>query len=104
MIAASLHHLEIPLRRPFGHVIATRHHAEAIVLVVETEDAVGVGECVPRPYVTGESFTLTDLDLAAMLGWGLMVAKVDVSPYANVQAWLGRIQERPIARSILAEG
>lgn len=57
-----------------------------------------------RAYVTGESFTLTDLDLAAMLGWGLMVAKVDVSPYANVQAWLGRIQERPIARTILAEG
>jgi L-alanine-DL-glutamate epimerase-like enolase superfamily enzyme len=56
MITASLHHLRIPLHRPFGHVIATRDHAEAIVLVIEAEGASGVGECVPRPYVTGETF------------------------------------------------
>jgi L-Ala-D/L-Glu epimerase len=53
MISASLHHVQIPLHRPFGHVIATRQHAEAIVLVL---DSAGVGECVPRPYVTGETF------------------------------------------------
>jgi L-alanine-DL-glutamate epimerase-like enolase superfamily enzyme len=56
MIAASLHHVKIPLRRPFGHVLATRHHAEAIVMIVEADGATGVGECVPRPYVTGETF------------------------------------------------
>jgi L-alanine-DL-glutamate epimerase-like enolase superfamily enzyme len=56
MITATLHHLRIPLKRPFGHVIATRDHAEAIVLLIETDGASGVGECVPRPYVTGETF------------------------------------------------
>lgn len=56
MITASLHQLRIPLRKAFGHVIATRDHAEAIVLVIEAEGASGVGECVPRPYVTGETF------------------------------------------------
>lgn len=53
---ASLHHLRIPLRKPFGHVLATRDHAEALLLVIEAEGASGVGECVPRPYVTGEDF------------------------------------------------
>ena len=56
MITASLHHLRIPLRKAFGHVLATRDHAEAIILVLEAEGASGVGECVPRPYVTGETF------------------------------------------------
>lgn len=72
MITASLHHLRIPLRRPFGHVIATRDHAEAIVLVIEAEGAAGAGECVPRPYVTGETFesvwdSILRLDLAGVL-------------------------------------
>ena len=56
MIAATLHHVRIPFKKPFGHVIATRHDAEAIVLVIDTDDASGVGECVPRSYVTGETF------------------------------------------------
>lgn len=57
MLTASLHHLRIPFRRPFGHVLATRDHAEAIVLVLDDgEGNQGVGECVPREYVTGESF------------------------------------------------
>src|SRR5690349_12266716 len=69
MITASLHQLRIPLRKAFGHVIATRHHAEAIVLVLEAEGASGVGECVPRSYVTGETFesvwdAIRGLDLA----------------------------------------
>jgi muconate cycloisomerase len=57
MVTAALHHLRIPFRRPFGHVLATRDHAEAIVLVInDGEGNQGVGECVPREYVTGESF------------------------------------------------
>jgi len=70
--AATLHHLKIPLRRPFGHVLATRDHAEALVLVVEADGVTGVGECVPRPYVTGETFDtawqmITQLRLDAVL-------------------------------------
>ena len=57
MITAAVHHLRIPFRRPFGHVLATRDHAEAIVLVLDDgEGNRGVGECVPRDYVTGETF------------------------------------------------
>jgi muconate cycloisomerase len=71
MMNATLRHVKIPFKRPFGHVIATRDHAEAIVLVVEAHGEVGVGECVPRPYVTGETFetvwdALVAADLAAL--------------------------------------
>jgi L-Ala-D/L-Glu epimerase len=53
---ASLHHLSIPFHRAFGHVLATRDHAEAIILTIDHDGVQGVGECVPRPYVTGETF------------------------------------------------
>ena len=56
MLTASLHHLEIPFERSFGHALATRDRAEAIVLVVAAGGAIGAGECVPRAYVTGETF------------------------------------------------
>lgn len=68
MITAALHHLEIPFARSFGHALATRARAEAIVLTLAlpggdgaggaglTGETVGVGECVPRVYVTGETF------------------------------------------------
>ncbi len=62
MLTATLHHLRIPFARPFGHALATRDHAEALVLVAAAPGeaaparVLGVGECVPRPYVTGETF------------------------------------------------
>lgn len=71
MITATLHHLRIPFKKAFGHVLATRSDAEAIVFVLEEDGVVGVGECVPREYVTGESFdsvwnAVSALDLAAL--------------------------------------
>lgn len=56
-----------------------------------------------RQYITGDTFTLADLDLASVLGWGLMVSKVDISGLANLQAWLSRCNERPAARAAMAE-
>lgn len=85
MITATLHHLRIPFKKAFGHVLATRSDAEAIVLVVERDGAVGVGECVPREYVTGESFAsvwsaVTRLDL------GDVDARVDRTSTAALTA------------------
>lgn len=60
MLTAQLHQLEIPFARSFGHALATRRSAESIVLTLALDDsgddARGVGECVPRVYVTGETF------------------------------------------------
>jgi GST-like protein len=48
-----------------------------------------------RAYITGDRFTLVDLDIASVLGWGLYVCKVDLSSTPNLQAWLGRVTQRP---------
>lgn len=48
-----------------------------------------------RAYLTGDNFTLADLDLASVLGWGLHVCKVDISSHSHLQAWLGRVTRRP---------
>ncbi|WP_437501748.1 glutathione S-transferase family protein [Sorangium sp. So ce1099] len=56
-----------------------------------------------RPYVTGERCTLVDLDLASVLGWGLMAAKIDFAELKNLKGWLGRIMERPAVKKAMAE-
>ncbi|WP_433928762.1 glutathione S-transferase family protein [Sorangium cellulosum] len=56
-----------------------------------------------RPYLTGERCTLVDLDLASMLGWGLMAAKIDIAELKNLKGWLGRIAERPAVKAAMAE-
>jgi GST-like protein len=51
-----------------------------------------------RPYITGERLTLVDLDIGAVLGWGLNWAKIDVSDLPNLKAWFDRLTARPSAR------
>ncbi len=46
-----------------------------------------------REYLVGDRTTLADIDLGSVLGWGLMMAKVDLSSYPNVGAWLGRLRK-----------
>lgn len=89
MLTAELHHLAIPLRRPFGHARATRDRAEALVLCVAADGERGVGECVPRPYVTGESFAsawsaISAADLSAL--WGAVDASAPAALVASVEA------------------
>lgn len=48
-----------------------------------------------RAHVTGDHFTLADLDLASVLGWGLHMCKIDISSLPHLQGWLGRVTQRP---------
>lgn len=45
-------------------------------------------------YLVGNRFTVADLNVASVLGLAPMTG-VDVSAYANLEAWLGRTQARP---------
>jgi L-Ala-D/L-Glu epimerase len=68
---ASVHHVSMPMLAAFGHARATRTVADNVVVTVECGGAPGIGECVPRDYVTGESIdsvfaALTSLDLDAI--------------------------------------
>ncbi|WP_437731631.1 glutathione S-transferase family protein [Sorangium sp. So ce1335] len=56
-----------------------------------------------RPYVLGERCTLVDLDFVAMLGWGLMAAKIDIADLKNLKGWLDRIAERPAVKAATDE-
>ncbi|MFC1823870.1 enolase C-terminal domain-like protein [Thermodesulfobacteriota bacterium] len=54
--AFELYALDIPFRRPFRHAAADRHTSESLLLKCVTGSGkVGYGECLPRPYVTGET-------------------------------------------------
>lgn len=57
------HTLTLPLRWRFRHASATRRHNQVVILVLHTTGGMGVGEVLPRTYVTGESIAgvLTDL-------------------------------------------
>jgi muconate cycloisomerase len=51
-----LHFVRIPFKRPFGHALKQRTEAETIIVVARSAaGTVGVGEIVPRPYLTGET-------------------------------------------------
>lgn len=51
-----LYPLAIPLRKPFEHAAKTRQTADPVVAEVELADGtLGYGECLARPYVTGET-------------------------------------------------
>jgi L-Ala-D/L-Glu epimerase len=68
---ASVHHVSMPMRSPFGHARATRRTADNVVVTVERDGVPGIGESVPREYVTGETVdsvfaALTSLDLDAL--------------------------------------
>ncbi len=51
-----LRDLRIPFTTPFRHASASRAETESVLIIAESRDGVvGVGECCPRSYVTGES-------------------------------------------------
>ncbi len=53
-------------------------------------------------YVLGTSFTIADAYLFTVLGWSKFVG-VDLSPYANITAYLKRVGERPGVQKAMKE-
>ena len=52
-----------------------------------------------RPYLTGNDFTVADLNVAAVIS---RAVDMDLSAVPNLKAWLTRCLERPAARAALA--
>src|SRR3989339_487529 len=49
-------HEEFPMKVTFKHALAERSTSSSIIIKIELEDGeIGYGECLPRPYVTGET-------------------------------------------------
>jgi glutathione S-transferase len=52
--------------------------------------------------LTGDRFTLADLDVASVLGWGLHASKIDIAAYPKLGAWLGKANQRSGTRTAMA--
>ncbi len=52
---ARLYRVALPMRIGFDHPAARRRTSDSLVLRLTVDDATGIGECAPRPYVTGET-------------------------------------------------
>jgi glutathione S-transferase len=52
-----------------------------------------------KEYLMGNRFTVADLNVAAIVGiWGGKGAKLDLSPYPNLSAWVDRCTSRPACK------
>jgi glutathione S-transferase len=57
-----------------------------------------------QQHLTGDAFTVADAYLFVVLGWAGFV-KLDISPYSNIGAFLGRVGSRPkVQEAMKAEG
>jgi glutathione S-transferase len=76
-----------------------RIEAAAAAAWDEVQRSYGVLESwlASRPYLCGESFTLADLNVAAVL-YSTRVIPLDLSAYPRILAWLDRCLERPAAK------
>jgi L-Ala-D/L-Glu epimerase len=69
--------LRVPMRSAFEHAAARRDSTDNVVCQVELDTgAVGYGDCVPRPYVTGET-TATVVSALEGLPWETIGADAD---------------------------
>ncbi|MFF3446634.1 enolase C-terminal domain-like protein [Streptomyces sp. NPDC002667] len=53
--AAVLYRVRLPMHARFDHPAARRAASDSLVLRLTCEGTSGIGECAPRPYVTGET-------------------------------------------------
>jgi glutathione S-transferase len=60
------------------------------------------GALAGREYLLGSTFTVADLNVAAVVGWAPM-AGIDLSVAPNAQAWLGRCTARPAMARVQAK-
>jgi glutathione S-transferase len=52
------------------------------------------GHLAKQPYIAGDSFTVGDINVAAVVGYAVF-SKLDLSPYASVSKWFAGVTDRP---------
>jgi glutathione S-transferase len=74
-------------------------HAERSQLLLQKPLRVLNGSLAERQFLTGDNFTLADLNVASILIWGRM-ARLDLSAHSNVARWLSACLTRPAYRRV----
>jgi glutathione S-transferase len=66
----------------------------------ELQHPLGVldGAVTKTPYLLGDTFTVADLNVAAILSWA-RPARIDFGPFPKAADWLGRCALRPAAKA-----
>ncbi|HEX7115651.1 MAG TPA: glutathione S-transferase family protein [Steroidobacter sp.] len=102
LVQALLQRMDLPPDNPIARFFAARQPKdpkveqaalEALVRPFKTLDEHLAG----REYLLGAKFTLADLNVASVMNWVIM-AKIDLTPYPNLQGWLERCLARPAAK------
>ncbi len=80
-----------------------RNESEALAGEQALQKPLGVLEGVlrGRPYLLGDAFTVTDLNVSAVVGWLPVLGKMKLDGTPNVAAWHARCNGRPaLARAL----
>ncbi|MEY9939129.1 mandelate racemase/muconate lactonizing enzyme family protein [Streptacidiphilus sp. MAP5-3] len=88
---AVLYWVRLPMATPFDHPAARRRTSDSLVLRIGVDGVYGVGECAPRPYVTGETSD------------GVVAALSQV-PMGALLARIARTHPADLLRQLRAEG
>jgi len=78
--------------------LASRHE-----LLLQKPLAILDGALTGRDHLAGQSFSVADLNVAAILSWG-KIARLDFGPHKNVTRWLDACLARPANLRVRAMG
>jgi glutathione S-transferase len=73
--------------------------AEAALKSVHAQLGILEARLATRAYLTGERFTLADLDVVSVLGWAIHAGKINIAAYPKLAAWIGTVSQRPAIRA-----
>jgi glutathione S-transferase len=75
--------------------------AERDILLLQRPLGILDGALKAREYLASKTFSVADLNVASLLGWGKL-AQLDFAPYPNVARWLETCLSRPAYPSLLS--
>ncbi len=73
--------------------------AEAALKSIHAQLGILEARLSTQAFLTGDRFTLADLDVVAVLGWAIHAGKIDISAYPKLGAWIGTVSQRPAMRA-----
>lgn len=84
---AKIYYLSVPMKATFGHAAANRSTSETILFSLDHRGVSGLGECIPRKYVTGETIDSVIHELM-LLQLNEMMEAIDLSSLKNaLSSW-----------------
>src|SRR5690606_17507185 len=95
-LSASLFSASMPMLRPFSHSLAERATAESIFFSLSDGEFTGMGEGLPRRYVTGETIE-TAMRALSCLDIGRLSENLD---WSSFPAFIARLEALDVAGNL----